>query len=136
MEKLTLELPALYGDHHVIEVRRILLEMVGVDDAYVSSSFHIVEVTYDPAKINPDAITAGLGEAGYLGELPVPFESGSAAYLESDSQTYFRHSTVYENTRQSVSFAQSVNYAGRPLWPCPGMGLLKISKQISKPEEE
>jgi hypothetical protein len=132
MEKLTLELPALYGDHHVTEVRRILLEMAGVEDVYASSSFHVVEVTYDPVKINPDAITAVLGEAGYLGELPVPSESGASAYLESDSQTYFRHSTVYENTRQSVSFAQNVTYAGRPLWPCPGMGPLKTSK----PEEE
>jgi hypothetical protein len=128
MEKLTLELPALYGDHHVIEVRRILLEMSGVEDVYASSSFHIVEISYDPGKISSEEITAKLGEAGYLGDLQVPTESGTSAYLESDNQSYFRHSVVYENTRQFVSFSQNVNYAGRPLWPCPGMGPLKTTK--------
>ena len=34
MEVLTLELPAMYGDHHVVEVRRILLEIPGVDNVY------------------------------------------------------------------------------------------------------
>ena len=128
MEKLTLELPALYGDHHVVEVRRLVLELPGVEDVYASSCFHIVEISYDPGKINADALTAKLGEAGYLGELPVPSESGTSAYLESDSQTYFRHSTVYENMRQGVSFSQNVNQAGRALWPCPGMGPMKTSK--------
>lgn len=128
MEKLTLELPALYGDHHVIEVRRLLLEMSGVEDVYASSCFHVVEITYDPGKVSADALTARLGEAGYLGELPVPAESGTSAYLERDRPTYFRHSTVYENTRQVVSFSQKVNDEGRPLWPCPGMGLLKTAK--------
>ena len=30
MQKVTYETPALYGDHHVLEVRRILLELPGV----------------------------------------------------------------------------------------------------------
>ena len=31
MQKVTYETPSLYGDHHVTEVRRILLELPGVD---------------------------------------------------------------------------------------------------------
>ena len=30
MEIITLDVPAMYGDHHVVEVRRILLEISGV----------------------------------------------------------------------------------------------------------
>ena len=41
MKTLSLELPAMYGDHHVIEVRRILLEIDGVKDVYASSSFQV-----------------------------------------------------------------------------------------------
>lgn len=123
MEKLRLNLPAMYGDHHVLEVRRLLLEMPGVEDVYASSSFHAVEVTFDPAKVDADAITACLAEAGYTEPLDVPVESEVAAY-QSDGQAYFRHTAAYAQTGQVVGFAQIVAYSGRPLWPCPGMGPL------------
>jgi copper chaperone CopZ len=132
MDTLTLEVQTMYGDHHVVEVRRILLELPGVKDVYASSSFRVVEVTYDPGKITPERIKACLEEAGYLGELSMPSETGEAAYGRSNGNSFFRHTTVYENTRQVVSFAQKVGYSGRPLWPCPGMGPIKSNK----PEEE
>ena len=125
METSTFELPAMYGDHHVIEVRRLLLEIPGVEDVYASSGFHVVEVTYDPNKVMPDIFQARLQEAGYVGELPTPVEAGAAAYLETGDRSFFRHTTVHENMRQTVSFAQSVSYSGRPLWPCPGMGSIQ-----------
>jgi copper chaperone CopZ len=132
MDTLRLEVHAMYGDHHVVEVRRILFGLPGVEDVYASSSFRVVEVTYDPGKVSPEQIKASLETAGYLGELAMPTESGEAAYGRSNGNSFFRHTTVYENTRQVVSFAQKVDYSGRPLWPCPGMGLLKSNK----PEEE
>ena len=132
MDTLRLEVQAMYGDHHVVEVRRILFGLPGVEDVYASSSFRVVEVTYDPGKVSPEQIKACLEEAGYLGELPLPAESGEAAYGRGNGKSFFRHTMVYENTRQVVSFAQKVNYSGRPLWPCPGMGLIKSNK----PEEE
>ena len=52
MEKTDIAVPAMYGDHHVLEVRRILLAMPGVEDVYASSGFQTVQVTYDPAKAN------------------------------------------------------------------------------------
>lgn len=125
METLSFELPTMYGDHHVVEVRRLLLELPGVEDVYASSGFHTVEVTFDPSKLAPDLILTQLQEAGYLGELPTPVEAGAATYLEKGDRSFFRHTTVYENVRQTVSFAQNVNYSGRPLWPCPGMGSIK-----------
>ncbi len=120
MEKLSLSLPAMYGDHHVVEVRRILLEMPGVTEVYASSCFHLVEVTYDPAKIDPHAIEAKMSEAGYTQELPTPVEAGA----RGERQAAMRHTAAYEQAGQVVGFAQNVTYIARPLWMCPGIGVI------------
>jgi copper chaperone CopZ len=125
VKTVTYELPNLYGDHHVVEVRRILLEIPGVEDVYASSAFRMVEVTYDPAVVNDLTIAMKLDDAGYLGEWTVPMEAGAATYLEDRSRSYFRHTSVFETTRQVVSFSQTVSSPGRPLWNCPGMGVIK-----------
>ncbi len=126
MEKLSLEVPTLYGDHHVLEVRRLLLELPGVSDVYASSAFQVVEVTYDASQIDAEKITTPLKEAGYLEPLPIPSESDKAAYHSTDPNVFFRHTAAYAQTGQVVSFAQSVSAAGRSLWPCPGMGPVTI----------
>ena len=127
MEKTTIELPSMYGDHHVIEVRRILLEMPGVDEVYASSGFQVVEVDYDPEKTEAADIKAKIEEAGYTQELSVSVETGEAAYQGSNGDVgeFFRHTAVFEQTQQGVSFTQEVSYSGQPLWPCPGMGVVK-----------
>lgn len=124
METLTLDLPAMYGDHHVIEVRRILLGLPGVEAVNASSCFRAVEVTYQPSQIDADAITARLNEAGYLGELTLPFESGEAATSSNGQPVYFRHTAAYQQTGRVVSFAQQVEGTMRALWPCPGLGTI------------
>jgi copper chaperone CopZ len=125
MKKITLELPAMYGDHHVVEVRRILSEIPGVEEVYASSAFQIVEVTYDPARVNDLEIQMKLDEAGYLGEWSIRVEPGKAQARGEGDGGGFRHTAVYEQTRQVVSFARPVDSVGRPLWPCPGMGVIK-----------
>lgn len=129
MEKVSLKLPAMYADHHVTEVRRLLLALPGVTNVYASSAFQRVDVGFDPDLIAMDQINATLGDAGYLGELPSNIEPSSASY-GTGKDGHFRHTTVFEQTRQVVSFTQKVNYQGRPLWPCPGMGPIK-----NNPEE-
>ncbi len=128
METKSFEAPALYGDHHVSEVRRILLELTGVNDVYASSAFRIIEVTFDPQKIKVEQIEARLQEAGYLGEIPMLIETGIAVEKKGDDSA-FRHTAVYETVKSTVSFAQRVNYSGRPLWPCPGMGTVKTAEE-------
>lgn len=128
METKVFETPALYGDHHVTEVRRILLELEGVLDVYASSAFQIIEVKYDETKVNDLQIAVKLDEAGYLGEWTVPIETGATAQTSNEKQPYFRHTTTYETTKQTVSFAQRVSYQGRPLWTCPGMGEIKMDE--------
>ena len=126
MEKLIFNVPAMYGDHHVIEVRRTLLEIAGVEEVNASSCFHTVEVTFDTSKVGRNEIQNKLEQAGYLDELTVPVETDTPATQTNGKQKpFFRHTAAYEQAKQAVSFAQSISYAGRPLWPCPGMGVLK-----------
>ncbi|HEX9617564.1 MAG TPA: heavy-metal-associated domain-containing protein [Anaerolineales bacterium] len=128
MKKITLDLPAMYGDHHVVEVRRILLAIPGVGEVYASSSFRAVEVTYDPEKVNDLEIQIKLDEAGYLGEWSILAEPG-VPVARKNGEGSFRHTAVYEQTRQVVSFAQKVGSVGRPLWPCPGMGVIQSTEE-------
>lgn len=125
MAKLTLELSAMYADHHVIEVRRLLLALPGVQAVYASSAFRAVEITYDSATINDLEIQIKLDEVGYLGEWSVLAETGKPVGSGDGPNTFLRHTSVYEQVKHVISFAQNVSYQGRPLWPCPGMGPIR-----------
>ena len=121
MTVLTLELPAMYGDHHVVEVRRILLSLDGVEDVYASSGFRAVEISYNNKKVTKAQLTDALEGAGYLGELPIPKESELPANESNGQGTFFRHTEAYAQTSRVVSFGQNIGFEGRALWPCPGM---------------
>jgi copper chaperone CopZ len=129
METKTFESPALYGDHHVSEVQRILKELSGVEEVYASSAFQAIEVTFDESKTSADKIAACLEDAGYLGDVPMLAETGVAAYGKENGNSNFRHTAVYKTVKQTVSFAQQVQYQGRALWPCPGIGAVKMDEQ-------
>lgn len=124
MKTFTLEVPAMYGDHHVIEVRHLLSEIPGVEDIYASSAFHLVEVTYDEDKADEGQIKAKLEEAGYLGELELPVES-NVAEIQKRDETVYRHTESIEQSGKVVTFARKVPFASHSSWPCPGMGVIK-----------
>ena len=121
MQKVIFQTPAVYGDHHVLEVRKLLTELPGVAEVYASSCFHMIEVSFDPDQISADTLKAKLEAAGYLDELPSATEA-MAVFPK-------RQATGYEQIRSTVSFSQSVIVQDRPVWPCPGMGLLKVKEQ-------
>lgn len=125
MKKKLFEVPSMYGDHHVVEVRRILSEIPGVLDVYASSAFHVVEVTYAEDKVNDLELAMKLDEAGYLGEWTPVTEKGVPANDSGGEAVFFRHTEVFEQTKQVVGFSQTVSFTGRPLWPCPGMGVVR-----------
>lgn len=125
MQTLTLDLPVLYGDHHVTEVRQLLGAIDGVTDIYASSCFQLVELSFDPAKTSVEAISATLEEAGYLQDLAFPTETGAAVTSSEESSSYFRHTAFEAPTGMTVGFVQEVASAGRPLWPCPGVGAIR-----------
>jgi copper chaperone CopZ len=121
MKTFSVDLPAMFGDHHVLDVRKILLDIDGVKDLYASSSFHIVEVEYDEKKTSEKDILAKLEEAGYMGELDIPQEKNDADVF-ADKE--LRHTASFEQLQEQIGFIREPSYAGRPLWPCPGMGPL------------
>ena len=127
METKTFEAPALFGDHHVSEVQRILKELPGVEEVYASSAFQAIEVTFDESKTGADKISARLEEAGYLGEMPMLLETG-VAVEKKEGDGVFRHTATYETVKKTVSFAQNVQHQDRPLWPCPGMGAVAMDE--------
>jgi copper chaperone CopZ len=74
MEKVVLEVPTLWADHHVLKVRDVLTNLEGVDGVYASSAWRQVLVNYDAGKTDPTAIEKALAAAGYPvgeGETPV-----------------------------------------------------------------
>ena len=125
MSVTTIDLPAMYGDHHVTEVRRLLLGLDGVEEVYASSGFRAAEITYNSKKVKKSDITAKLEEAGYLGELPIPEETDVPANEANGKGSFFRHTVAYAQTSHVVSFGQKIGHGGRALWPCPGMEPIK-----------
>ena len=78
MEKVVLEVPTLWADHHVLKVRDALTNLEGVEEVYASSAWKQVLVSYDSAKTDLATIEKTLAEAGYtvgpasaVGESPV-----------------------------------------------------------------
>ncbi len=123
MKSFTISLPLMFGDHHVVEVRRILLETPGVQEVYASSSFQVGEIKYDESQVTEEQLCATLEKAGYLGDMPVAVEIG--AQTEAGGEPTYRHTAVYPQTSKVTSFEQKVSNGVRPLWPCPGIGTLK-----------
>jgi hypothetical protein len=121
METITIDLPKMYGDHHVTEVRSILLAMPGVEDVYASSAFRVVRARIDPAKVSEADLRAKLETAGYLGDELVETEAWKTGTPADVVDNPFRHTAALENTK-GVAFGQRVEEVSRALWPCPGMG--------------
>jgi copper chaperone CopZ len=122
METITIDLPKMYGDHHVTDVRRILLAMPGVEDVYASSAFRVARARIDPAKISEADLRAKLEEAGYLGDQSIETEAWKTGTPADVVDNPFRHTAALENIK-GVAFGQKVEEAaGQALWPCPGMG--------------
>jgi copper chaperone CopZ len=65
VEKIILDVPKMYADHHVEAVRNALLPLDGVEEVTASSALKRVIVGYDSARLKPDAIEAALRAAGY-----------------------------------------------------------------------
>ena len=133
MANLSLELPKMYGDHHVLEVRRILLDFEGVTEVYASSGFGAVEVEYNSKKTPKKELEAALEKAGYMGDLSIAVEPSTPANDDAGNAT-FRHSEASEQVGNTVSFEQVVKVQRSPLWPCPGMGPVK-TKTLEVDEE-
>ncbi len=116
MEKLVLNIPTLYADHHTSAVKQLLEAIEGVEETFVSSAYKQVSIGYDSKKISPEELERALAAAGYSQE------DEETAYASSIAEKITRHTAAYSGTGDSLAFAEAVSpYEGRPLWPCPGL---------------
>jgi copper chaperone CopZ len=94
MEKVIIDVPSMYADHHVLVVRELLTGLNGVADVYASSAFKQVMVQYDPAAVQTEAIVGALEKAGYTQDMPV----GVQGKLAEDSWKTgsFRRTQTYQ----------------------------------------
>jgi copper chaperone CopZ len=72
MRNLILQVPTMYGDHHVLLVRQALLDTPGVHDVTASAARRVVLVRFDETAASPEAIRSALQVAGYPPEQPLP----------------------------------------------------------------
>ena len=72
MERLILNAPAMYADHHVLTVREKLLALGGIEEVYASSAWQTVMVSYDPERVDQAQIETTMTEAGYGPESTTP----------------------------------------------------------------
>ena len=119
MDKVTLNVPGMYGDHHVLAVRDILGGLPGVEDIYASSAFKQVVVKFDPAKAKPADFESALAAQGY----GPSDESAPVVVIETPAQRWHGGSqfVVASGIADSVSFeAPPVNWGAGGPRPCPG----------------
>ncbi len=84
MEELILGVPAMWADHHVLAVRKVLLSLNGVDDVQASSAFKTVRVSFDSNRISAQQIVKALLDAGYP---PAGFDSDGTNIPVSTGKT-------------------------------------------------
>lgn len=131
MEKFSISLPSMFGDHHVTEVRRILGALPGVVEIYASSGFQLIELEFDPGKTSPELIQDALQQHGYIEEALAPVEIHKDPSDLEGEKPYFRHTASIHNIKKTISFQQDVVAASRPMWPCPGLTPLKeVEKEV------
>ena len=50
MERITLKLPGMYGDHHIIRVRGVVTALPGIAEVSASAALQHIVVTFDEAQ--------------------------------------------------------------------------------------
>ena len=115
MTSVIIDVPAMYADHHVVEVRRILHDVPGVRVVYASSAFGVVEIDFDAEHTSAEDLQRLLDEAGYLSPLSVPMESGEPATDRTAADgRYRRHTTSNAPSGSAVAFRQEIAAAATP----------------------
>lgn len=65
MKKIFLEIPSMFGDHHVLAVRSALTSLTGIEELYASSAWKQLMISFDPKKTKQSDIEQALADAGF-----------------------------------------------------------------------
>jgi copper chaperone CopZ len=93
MKQIVFDVPGMYGDHHTMKVRELLLGTTGVTDVTASAARRKVAVAFDEAQLSAEKIQEALAAAGYsedpsvLDGLPKRHKDGSAWNTLGDRST-------------------------------------------------
>jgi copper chaperone CopZ len=93
MKNIVLDVPGMYGDHHVLRVREVLLGLGGVSQVTASAGRRKVAVGFDEKVTSAEAIQEAVTSAGYAPEpalamhYPKRHEDGSEWYVVVDRTT-------------------------------------------------
>ena len=94
MKRVVIQVPGMYGDHHVLRVREALSKIEGVGTVSATAARRQVAVQFDEAATSPEIIQNVLITAGYppeagpaAREAPKRHEDGSGWYLLPDRTT-------------------------------------------------
>ena len=79
-QKENISVPAMFGDHHVVQVRQIVSALPGVKAIQASASRRKITVTFDRAQVTLAAISAALAQAGFAPGV-APAEAAGAGDL-------------------------------------------------------
>ena len=117
MDKVTLSVPGMYGDHHVLAVRDLLGKLPGVENIYATSAFKQVVVTFDPAKSKPADFEKVLKAEGYMESEARPDITDSIKAQRHGGSQFVVASGMAEMVRFE---APPVNWGAGGPRPCPG----------------
>lgn len=106
MKQLILEMPTMYADHHVMKVREALAGLKGIKDAYASSAWKKLMVSYQEKTIKPEEIEKALAEAGYPpGDGATPVLVEASAKLKRDPQWEKLDSRVSQTNKTDLEMS-------------------------------
>ena len=119
MDKVVLNVPGMYGDHHVLAVRDMLGQLPGVENILATSAFKQVIVWFDPAKASPGDFESVLQTQGYrVGEgQPAEPEIETPTKRWQGGAQFVVASGLAESARFS---APPINWGAGGPQPCPG----------------
>ncbi|HTX69262.1 MAG TPA: heavy-metal-associated domain-containing protein [Thermoleophilia bacterium] len=103
MEQVTVSIPSLWADHHVLAVRDILCSLSGVAAVDASALRHLATVSFDPTAIAPERLAESLVAGGYP-----PDVTGEEA--ESAPAAAWSHSASRATVTNPIDLAMSGDY--------------------------
>lgn len=104
MEQLTLSIPKMWADHHVLVVRETLTALAGVAEVEASAARKYVRLSFDPATIGRDRILQAVRAAGYDPAETVEFPE-PPANKDRNSAWFTRDGRVTQTNRLDLEMS-------------------------------
>lgn len=112
LQQISLSLPAMYGDHHVVKVRQLVTALPGITEVIASAERQRITVTFDPARLSTGEIASALEAGGY------PPGQAAGGAVASPSADDHRHVLAADQAK----FVPEPKYHPPPSFGvCPGV---------------